>query len=115
MIFGDLGRLLLGASLKLDEAEAEALGGPEGETISIWAAVSARHGVLFARLTCLGLWIIQARHCEDQLNGVSMSNWSYLKALILLVAFVPIAASIGLFRWAFVQTPLERSREINRG
>lgn len=99
---GDLWAALKGAGIALDKDEAAALGGPAGETISVWAAMSARHGNLFAHLVCLGLWLVQARHCQDQITGVPMTWWNYLKAVVLLVLFAPLVPLIWLIRRAVV-------------
>lgn len=101
-MFRDLWAVLKGDGIALDKAEAAALGGPAGETISVWAAISARHGNLFAHLVCLGLIVVQARHCQDQITGVPMTWWNYAKAIVLLVAFAPLVPLIWLLRRAVI-------------
>ena len=98
---GDLWKVLKGEGIALDDAEAAALGAPKGETISLWVALSARHGRVLAHLACLGLWLVQLRHCRDQLAGVPMQPSNYARAIILLIVFAPIAFVVGLFRWTF--------------
>lgn len=97
----DLWAALKGAGIALDETEAAALSGPQGETISIWAAMQARHGSAFAHLVCFGLWLVQARHCRDQLTGVPMGLSNYARAIVLLILFAPVAALIGALRAVF--------------
>lgn len=91
----DLRAVLRGDGIALDEAEARALGGPAGETISLWMAMRARHGSALAHLACLGLWLVQARHCRDQLAGVPMRPQNDLRAAVLLLLFAPVALLIG--------------------
>lgn len=94
----DLWAVLKGAGISLDVAEARALGAPSGDTISLWAAMEARHGSAFAHLACLALWIVQRHHCRDQLRNIPMAPVSYLKAGVLLVLFAPVAGIIRLLR-----------------
>lgn len=96
----DLWALLKGDGIALDKAEAAALGGPARETISVWAAMAYRHGSFFAHLVCLALWVVQARHCQDQLHNVPMSTWNYVRAIIVLILFAPVAFAIGAIRRA---------------
>ena len=91
----DLRAVLRGDGIALDEAEARALGAPCGETISLWAAMRARHGSAIARLACFALWLVQARHCRDQLAGAPMATQNYVRAAVLLVLFAPLAFLIG--------------------
>lgn len=97
-MISDLWKTLTGAGIALDREEAAALGAPAGETISVWAAMSARHGSAVGHLACLGLWLVQARHCSDTLEGVPMTRWNYVKAMILLVCFAPAVALIWAIR-----------------
>jgi len=90
----DLWAVLRGDGIALDEAEAAALGGPAGDTISLWCAMEARHGRFLARLACLGLWLVQFRHCRDQLAGVPMQPSNYIRALVLLVLFAPVVGVV---------------------
>jgi len=99
-ILNDLWAILKGAGIQLDEAEAAALGGPKGETISYWMAMESRHGVVLAHLACLALYLVQYRHCHDQIVGVPMQPVNYLKAIALLILFAPFAFSIGAIRAA---------------
>ncbi|MDE2472920.1 MAG: hypothetical protein KGL35_30465 [Bradyrhizobium sp.] len=96
----DLWTALKGDGIALDEAEAAALGAPNGETISIWEAMQARHGVVLARLMCIALWLVQVRHCTDQLRGVPMTRGAYARAFVLLLLFAPIAFPLGWLRSA---------------
>ena len=98
---GDLWAVLRGDGIALDEAEARALGAPGGETISLWMAMQARHGSALAHLACLALWLVQFRHCTDQLAGVPMRAGNYLRAAVLLVLFAPVAFVIGAVRRVF--------------
>lgn len=94
----DLWAVLKGDGIALDDAEERALGGPAGETISLWAAMEARHGSALAHLVCLALWLVQFRHCRDQLAGVPMQTQNYARAFVLLVLFAPVALFIGVVR-----------------
>ena len=94
----DLWAILKGDGIALDEAEARALGAPTGETISLWSAMEARHGSAVAHLVCLGLWLVQFRHCKDQLAGVPMRTGNYIRAAVLLMLFAPFAFLIGEVR-----------------
>ena len=96
----DLWAVLKGDGIALDDAEAAALGAPAGETISLWMAMQARHGSALAHLACLALWLVQFRHCTDQLAGVPMRVGNYLRAAVLLVLFAPVALVIGAVRRA---------------
>lgn len=97
----DLWAVLKGDGIALDDAEAAALGAPAGETISLWMAMQARHGSALAHLACLALWLVQFRHCTDQLAGVPMRAGNYLRAAVLLVLFAPVAFVIGAVRRVF--------------
>ncbi len=90
----DVVRLAVGLGIKLDKEEEKLLGGPSGETISIWAAVSSRHGNAIAHVVCAMLWIVQVRHCWDQLHAVPMSAWDYAKAFLGLLAALPFVLVI---------------------
>ncbi len=93
-ILSDLWAVLKGAGIRLDEEEAAALGAPAGETISIWEAMQARHGNALAHVACLALFLVQWRHCRDQLAGVPMRTQNYARAMVLLILFAPIAALV---------------------
>jgi hypothetical protein len=73
--------------IALDETEAALLGAPSGETISLWSAMEALHGVWPARLACL-IWaiLIEWRHCHKQLLGQPMPGLSYVRAAVCLMA-----------------------------
>ena len=87
----DFVSLLLAGGLWLDREEAAQLGAAAGETISVWSAVSARHGWLIAKLACALLWIVQRHHCRDQLINVPMKPRNYAMAFVLLVLiFFPV-------------------------
>ena len=94
----DLWGILKGDGVRLDEDEAAALGAPAGETISVWVAMDARHGSALAHIACLALFLVQWRHCHDQLAGVPMQPVNYLRALILLLLFAPVAAVVWVTR-----------------
>ena len=83
--FSDLWLALKGDFIALDETEAALLGAPSGETISLWSAMEARHGVWLAHITCLVLWLVQAHHCKDQMLGIPMKTWNYLRAAMMLL------------------------------
>lgn len=94
----DLWHVLTGAGIALDKKEAEALGAPAGETISLWCAIESRHGCLIAHIACLGLYLVQFRHCRDQLAGVPMHPGNYVRAAILLVLIAPPVFTVGVCR-----------------
>lgn len=94
----NLWAVLRGDGIALDEAEARWLGNLHGQTISVWAAMEARHGSAFAHLVCLALWLVQANHCQDQLCNVPMRPQNDLRALALLILFAPVALVIGGIR-----------------
>ncbi|MDE1906634.1 MAG: hypothetical protein KGH75_09320 [Rhodospirillales bacterium] len=94
----DLWGVLKGAGLRLDHDEASALGAPWGETISIWTAMEARHGSALAHAACLALYLVQWRHCRDQLAGVPMQAGNYVRAMVLLMLFAPVAALVWTIR-----------------
>nr|WP_295741568.1 hypothetical protein [uncultured Acidocella sp.] len=94
----DLWATLKGDGIQLDIDEAAALGAPRGETISLWAAMEARHGSALAHVVCLALFLVQWRHCQDQLAGVPMQPVNYLRAMLLLLIFAPGAALVWLLR-----------------
>ena len=83
--FSDLWLALKGDFLALDETEAALIGAPPGETLSLYAAFEAKHGVWLAHITCLVLWLVQAHHCKDQMLGIPMKTWNYIRAAIMLV------------------------------
>lgn len=91
----DLWRVFKGAGITLDRDEAAALGAPSGETISLWVAVANRHGNVVAHIACLGLYLVQVRHCRDQLAGVPMQPGNYVRAAALLVLVAPLVFAIG--------------------
>ena len=86
----DLYTALKGDFIALDETEAALIGAPPGETLSLYAAFEAKHGVFWAHITCLVLWLVQAHHCKDQMLGIPMKTWNYLRAAILLL-IAPLA------------------------
>ena len=97
--WGDLWKVLKTGGIALDKEEAAAFGAPKGETISLWAAMSAKHGSLLAHVVCAGLWVVQFRHCEDQLLGVPMGEGNYLRAMVGLVLLFPVAAGAWVVDW----------------
>lgn len=52
-IFSDLFAIVKHGGIALDEEEAAMLGAPSGETLSLWTAMEARHGVWLAHVACL--------------------------------------------------------------
>ena len=88
--FSDLWLALKGDFIALDETEAALIGAPPGETLSLYAAFEAKHGVFWAHVACLVLFAVQAHHCRDQLLGIPMATWNYLRAAILLL-IAPLA------------------------
>ncbi len=99
--FSDLLSVIKGDGIRLDDEEAAALGAPSGETISLWCAMQARHGSALAHIACLALYLVQWRHCHDQLAGVPMKSSNYVRAFIALIAVAPVVAIICFFRLAF--------------
>ncbi|WP_298281281.1 hypothetical protein [Acidocella sp.] len=76
--------------IQLDETEAAILGAPRGETISLWAAMARRHGVVLAAIACAIFSIlIQWDHCHKQLIGAPMSGLDYFRATICLIVIPP--------------------------
>lgn len=94
----DLWRIFKGAGIALDEYEASLLGAPSGDTISVWAAISNRHGNLIAHIACLGLYLVQWQHCRDQIANVPMRPGNYLRAAVLLIVVAPIVFTAGAIR-----------------
>ena len=97
-IFSDLFAIVKHGGIALDEEEAAMLGAPAGETLSLWTAMEARHGVWLAHVACLALYVVQWRHCHDQLAGVPMGPGNYLRAGIGVLLFFPITAAVWLAR-----------------
>ena len=93
----DLYEVLKTGGLQLDKAEAQALGGPKGDTISVWAAMESRHGSALAHVACAAFSVlIQTHHCRDQIAGVPMETQNYVRALVGLVLFAPVAGVVWL-------------------
>lgn len=83
----DLWAVLRGDGIALDETEAALLGIPNGETISLYEAMQARHGQLLARVACMVFSVlIQRHHCRDQLTNVPMRSMNYVRAIACLLA-----------------------------
>ena len=84
----DLWAVLKGDGLALDRTEAALIGAPAGETVSLYAAVAARHGVVLARVACAVFSVaIQRGHCQAQMpGGRPMSAGNYLRAWVCLTA-----------------------------
>lgn len=93
----DLFSVLKADGIALDETEAAILGAPSGETISLWAAMEARHGIWLARLACAVFSVlVQWDHCHKQLVGQPMKPMNYVRAIAcLLVPIVAIIAIVG--------------------
>ena len=81
----DLYAALKGDFIALDETEAALIDAPPGETVSLYAAFEAKHGAFWAHVMCGILWIAQAHHCKDQMLGIPMKTWNYIRAAIMLV------------------------------
>lgn len=98
-MLADLWSVLKGDGIALDVEEAEWLGNQHGQTISLWAAMQSRHGSVIARIACLGLFLVQWKHCRDQLVGVPMQPPNYIAAaILLLLAFIPVVIISGIRR-----------------
>lgn len=88
----DLWRVLRGDGINLDRTEAALLGIPNGETISLYEAMQAKHGVLLAKIACaIFSVLIQWNHCANQLDGTPMKPMNYVRAAICLILFLPFA------------------------
>ncbi|MDE2458621.1 MAG: hypothetical protein KGL20_05230 [Rhodospirillales bacterium] len=101
--FRDLWTILKADGIALDETEAALLGAPNGETISLWAAMEARHGIWLAYVACaIFSVLIQRDHCHKQLLGQPMKPANYVRTIAcLLVPIVAILAILAiLWRWA---------------
>ncbi len=84
----DLWAVLKGDGLALDRTEAALIGAPAGDTVSLYAAIGARHGVLLARVACVVFAVaIQRGHCSAQFpGGRPMGVGNYLRAAVCLLA-----------------------------
>lgn len=94
----DLWAVLKGDGIALDRDEAQWLGNQHGQTISMWAAISNRHGSLIGHLVCVALFLVQWRHCHDQLVGTPMRPSNYIRAVALMILFGPVVFVIGCVR-----------------
>ncbi len=85
--FHDIYIVLKGDALDLDRTEAALLGAPGDETISLWSAISAKHGRLLGHIACAILSVlVQWDHCHKQIVGVPMKPMNYARALVALLA-----------------------------
>lgn len=85
--FTDLWRVLRGDGIALDKTEAALIGVPNGDTISLYTAMKARHGVFLARVGCAVFSVlIQRHHCAKQLDGTPMKPMNYVRATACLIA-----------------------------
>lgn len=85
--FADIWYVLKRDGIGLDCTEEAILGGPKGETISIWSAMEDKHGYILAHIACVFFSIaIQWHHCKKQLAGVPMQAQNYIRAIIALIA-----------------------------
>ena len=82
--FQDIVAALKGDFISLDQTEASLIGAPAGETFSYFSAFEDKHGRFWAHVACLILWLVQAHHCRNQLLGVPMTSWNYLRAAVLV-------------------------------
>jgi len=88
----DLWRVLRGDGIALDKTEAALLGIPNGETISLYSAMEAKHGVVLAKIACaIFSVLIQRHHCANQLDGTPMTAMNYVRAAICLILFLPFS------------------------
>ena len=92
--WGDIGAVLKGDFIALDDTEAAILGAPKGETVSLYAEMERRHGWLLARVACVIFSVlIQRGHCRNQLaGGKPMGEQNYIRAAICLVVLPPVLA-----------------------
>ncbi|WP_298283137.1 hypothetical protein [Acidocella sp.] len=91
----DLDAVLKADGIRLDEAEAALLGAPRGETISLWAAMAQRHGVVLAAVACVIFSVlIQWDHCHKQLVGAPMTGLDYFRALLCLLTIPPALGAL---------------------
>lgn len=100
--FSDLWTVIKGDLIELDADEAKLFGAPAGETISLFAAMEARHGYTLACIACFCLSIIvEWGHCKNQLAGRDMSTMAYVRAGIgvTMLALAPLA--LIWFLWRF--------------
>lgn len=96
--FKDLWDVLVADGIDLDKTEEAILGGPEGDTISLWSAMEARHGVILACIACFVFSIlIQFHHCQKQLVGTPMLPMNYIRATICLIV-IPIILALLIWR-----------------
>ena len=93
----DLYAALRGDFIALDETEAALIGAPPGETVSLYAAFEAKHGVFWAHVACLVLFAVQAHHCKKQLLGIPMATCNYLRAAILLIVAPLVLLAVTMF------------------
>ena len=92
--FKDLWSVLRADGIDLDKTEEAILGGPEGDTISLWSAMEARHGVVLACIACFVFSIlIQFHHCQKQLLDQPMLPANYIRATICLIV-IPVILAI---------------------
>ena len=83
----DVWAVLKTDGIDLDKTEAALLGIPNGDTISIWEAMEAQHGVFQAVVACaIFSVLIQWGHCRKQLLGQPMKPVNYIRAMALLLA-----------------------------
>lgn len=94
--WGDIGAVLKGDFIALDDTEAAILGAPKGETVSLYAEMERRHGWLLARVACVIFSVlIQRGHCRNQLaGGKPMAEQNYIRAAIWLVVLPPVIAGL---------------------
>ena len=91
--FREVAAVLKGEFLDLDRAEAALIDAPPGDTVSLYAAMEARHGFLLARIACVLFSIlIQWNHCANQApGGKAMRPQNYVRAALCLVAPLLVA------------------------
>lgn len=96
--WGNLLAILKGDGIALDVTEGAILGAPDGETISLWSAMEARHGWWLACLSCAFLSLtVQWDHCHKQLIGAPMQPANYVRAVAALIA-VPTLLGWSIWR-----------------
>lgn len=96
--FADIWSVLKGDGIALDVTEGALIGVPNGETISLYAAMQAKHGQILAMVACAVFSVlIQWNHCADQLTGVPMKPLNYVRAIACLLAPLML---VGWLLWA---------------
>jgi|GEM_PF-4693461 hypothetical protein len=101
---GDLWAAIKGDFVALDVTEAAILGAPNGETLSLYDALAARHGSALAHLACVVLsFVVEPGHCANQIAARPMGTLAYIRAGLGVVAlafiFISPALAVLIWRW----------------